>query len=168
MVNDADIRYMKKALDAARFWLDQDKMPVGAIVVVKGEIVGWSYGSPFTGSGSNHAEVVALNDGIRSPIKREDVVLYTTMEPCVMCMGTILQYPVTRVVYAFEDPHGGATKKLDLWVPPRHVGKIPEIVGGVLREESRLLLKQWFTATKHPYWSGEAGKATELYKMSVK
>lgn len=168
MVNGNDEKCMREALDIAHVCIKDDEMPVGAIVVVNGSVTGKSGPSQFKSKYFGHGEMIALNEGIVGRVPRgADIVVYTTMEPCVMCMGAILHLPITRVVYALEDPHGGATARLDEWVPPRHQGRLPEIVGGFMREESRALMREWFETTKNPYWSSDVGKATSLYKLCM-
>ncbi len=163
-----DKRLMELAINIAAGFLRQDKMPVGAIVAAEGKVLGLSnLPNPFTSKYFGHAEMVALNFLEGRPSRDSKITVYTTMEPCVMCMGAILHFPVSRVVYALEDPHGGACSRLEKWVPPRHQGRLPKIVGGLMREESRLLMKEWLTSTKDTYWSGPVGQATELYKTCM-
>ena len=144
---------MRLALEQARQTLVESEYPVGAIVVFQGEVIGQGR-KMSTDFHMGHAEMQALSNALYGKrYRREDeLTIYTTLEPCVMCFGTILNCPVTKVVYAMEDVYGGATNIPASSLPVRHLTKKPEIVSGVLREESRTLLKNFLNVTQDPFW----------------
>lgn len=147
-----DEKFMRLALAQAEETLAENGYPVGAVVVSKGEVIG--AGRKLMGDfHMGHAEMNALHEATsdRRLTRADELVVYTTLEPCVMCYGTILNCPVAKVVYAMEDVYGGATK-MEAEFMPRHHGKSPEIVSGVLREESRALLRRFLETTDDPFW----------------
>ena len=100
MSDDED--YMRAALDLARQGWDAGEVPVGAVVVLDGEIVGRGYNQPISSHDPTaHAEVMALRDAAArlGNYRLVGCTLYVTMEPCVMCAGAILHARVARVVY---------------------------------------------------------------------
>lgn len=147
---------MQIALAEAKYSLEDSIQPVGAVVVSNGEIVarGRKTRSNFH---MGHAEMIALHNVTKDKkYSREDgLVLYTTIEPCIMCYGAILHCPITKVLYALEDPWGGATTIDTASLPRRHNLKIPEIVGGVLRDESKELMRQFLKVTNNEFWKRE-------------
>ncbi len=168
-MDNMDAEFMKAALCAAQFFLEKDELPVGAVIVSEGKIIGRSDEEPFQSPYFNHAEMIALNQALRvweNDDERGGSVLYATLEPCVMCFGTILHCRVGRIVYALEDPYGGATCLSTSVMPPRHQKKFPHITSGVLREESRLLLKSFFSTTKDEYWKNNY--QNPLFQMCVR
>lgn len=142
-----DLLFMRAALEEASRALDAGEVPVGAVVVRDGEIVGRGNnarkreGMPFA-----HAEMSALAEaGARLRSWRfDDCTLYVTLEPCPMCAGAIVQTRVGRVVYGARDPRAGAAGTLyDILRDPRmpHRCRVAE---GLLAEESRALLQAFF------------------------
>ena len=125
---------------------DIDEVPVGAICVRNGEIIGAGYNTRETSKcATHHAEVLAIEaacerlGGWRLP----ETTLYVTMEPCCMCAGAIVNARIERVVYGARDFRFGAFgSALDLSkIPLNHT---PEVVGGVLGEECAAVLSAYF------------------------
>jgi tRNA(adenine34) deaminase len=107
------------------------------------------------GSETEHAEILALRElgKLSSPPPGETLTLYSTMEPCLMCMGAILIHGIGRIVWAYEDVMGGAAD-LDLApLAPLYSGRPVEIAGSVRREESLCLFKAFFSGPGNTYWS---------------
>lgn len=130
----------------ARLAEDIDEVPVGAICVRNGEIIGAGYNTRETSKcATHHAEVLAIEaacerlGGWRLP----ETTLYVTMEPCCMCAGAIVNARIERVVYGARDFRFGAFgSALDLSkIPLNHT---PEVVGGVLGEECAAMLSAYF------------------------
>ena len=157
MTSDPDTLYMQAALDQARLAWDAGEVPVGAVLVRDGEIVGRGFNQPITACDpSAHAEVMALRDAGRNlaNYRLPDCTLYVTLEPCVMCAGAIIHARVSRLVYGARDPKTGAQGSvLDLF------GEIPEalrpgqvarlnhhcsVTAGVLAEECGQMLSAFF------------------------
>ena len=107
----SDEKWMREALALAALARDAGEVPVGAVVVRAGEIIGRGCNSPIMRNDpAAHAEIVALRDaGSRvSNYRLVDCDLFVTLEPCVMCAGAIMHARVARLVYAATDPKTGA------------------------------------------------------------
>ncbi|MEK7768196.1 MAG: tRNA adenosine(34) deaminase TadA, partial [Pseudomonadota bacterium] len=102
---------MRAALDLAQQARDAGEVPVGAVVVKDGAIIGRGYNRPISAADPTaHAEVMALRDAARhlGNYRLTDCVLYVTLEPCAMCVGAIFHARIARLVYGAKDPKTGA------------------------------------------------------------
>ena len=118
-------------------------MPVGAVLVSDGRVVGTGYNAPVaTHDPSAHAEVVALRaaGGTLGNYRLPGSTLYVTIEPCTMCVGAIVHARVARVVFGAPEPKAGAS---DLFGDPRFNHRV-EVSGGVLADECGALLTAFF------------------------
>lgn len=142
---------MRAALGLAREAGAAEEVPVGAVVVLDGEIVGRGFNQPILGQDPTaHAEVMALRDAARrlGNYRLPGSTLYVTLEPCVMCTGAIMHARVARVVYGARDPKTGAAGSvIDLYREER-LNHHAEIEGGVLAEECGALLSSFFAARR--------------------
>lgn len=142
---------MQAALDLARQAAAVDEVPVGAVVVIGGEIVGQGFNQPIIRHDPTaHAEVMALRDAAQrlGNYRLPDSTLYVTLEPCVMCSGAIMHARVGRVVFGARDPKTGAAGSvIDLYSEPR-LNHHADIEGGVLAEECAALLSSFFAARR--------------------
>jgi len=143
----ADIALMHACLREAEAAERAGEVPVGAVVVREGRIVGRGHNRPIAAHDpSAHAEVVALRDAgaALARYRLPDCELLVTVEPCVMCVGALLQARVRRVVFGCGDPKAGALGGLiDLGAQPGFNHRF-EVVGGVLAEEAAALLQAFF------------------------
>src|SRR6202167_6859928 len=106
-----DIEYMQHALELARRAEQGDEVPVGAVVVMDGAVVGEGWNQPVASHDPTaHAEIIALRAGAAalSNYRLGSATLYATLEPCVMCMGAVLNARVARVVFGAWDAKAGA------------------------------------------------------------
>lgn len=146
-----DETWMRAALDLARVAWQAGEVPVGAVVVAGGEIVGRGYNQPIVSHDPTaHAEVVALRDaaGRLANYRLPGATLYVTMEPCVMCAGAILHARVARVVYGAKEYKTGAHGSIvDVFAEPR-LNHHCEIVGGVLADECAALISDFFESRR--------------------
>jgi tRNA(adenine34) deaminase len=143
-----DDRYwMGKALELAERALETGEVPVGAVVVHRGRVVGSGHnttgqsGLPF-----DHAELVALREAVAQTGYRslEDCVLYSTVEPCVMCIGAALLARIPRVVFGVREPRTGACESV-FSIPNEPGLEHPMVVtGGVEAQKARDLLQAFF------------------------
>ena len=138
--------YMQKAIELAKRAEEIDEVPVGALVVLNGEIIAEAYNTrESTKCATHHAELLAIEEACRvmGGWRLPGVTLYVTMEPCAMCAGAIINARIPRVVYGTRDIRFGAFgSALDLAkVPLNHT---PEVTGGVLAEETRNILTEYF------------------------
>jgi len=146
-----DEAFMREALDEARHGLAEGEVPIGAVVVLDGAIVGRAHNAPVAlADPTAHAEVLALRAaGLKTGNYRlSGATLYTTVEPCAMCCGAALHARVARVVYGADDPKAGAAASLYQLLDDRRLNHRANAVGGVLAEESAALLRRFFEARR--------------------
>jgi tRNA(adenine34) deaminase len=142
-----DRRYMTEALDLAREAWRLGEVPVGALVVRDGTVIGRGFNHPIAAHDpSGHAEIMALRDAARAVgnYRLPGCTLYVTIEPCVMCAGAIFHARIARVVYGAPEPKTGAAGSVvDLFAEAR-LNHHAEIVGGVLAEQCGGLVSAFF------------------------
>jgi tRNA(adenine34) deaminase len=143
--------FMRLALREAERALEHDDVPVGAVLVVGGEVIGAGHNErELRQDPTAHAEMLALREAARhlGSWRILDSVLYVTLEPCAMCAGAIVLGRVTRVVYGTADPKAGAAGSvMDVLGEPRFNHR-PEVAGGLLREECAALLVDFFSSRR--------------------
>ena len=144
--DEKDVEFMREAMRLAALAQEIDEVPVGALCVRDGRIIGAAYNTrETTRCATHHAEVLAIEEACRTlgGWRLPDTTLYGTMEPCCMCAGAIINARISRVVYGAHDYRFGAFGSLvDLAkVPLNHT---PEVVGGVLGEECAAMLSAYF------------------------
>ena len=146
-----DEQFMREALGLARQAAESGEVPVGAVVVKAGAVVGRGYNRPLSGKDPTaHAEVMALRDAAEriGNYRLGECELYVTLEPCAMCAGAIMHARVSRVVYGAADPKSGACGSVvDLFAEGR-LNHHATIVGGVMAEEAARLLQDFFSARR--------------------
>jgi tRNA(adenine34) deaminase len=146
-----DERFMRIAVREAQLALAHDDVPVGAIVVVDGEVIGAGHNERERRQDPTaHAEVIALREaaGRLGTWRILDSTLFVTLEPCAMCAGAIVLARIGRVVYGTADPKAGAAGSvMDVLDEPRFNHR-PIVAGGVMREECAALLVDFFAARR--------------------
>ena len=138
---------MREALAEAERGTMAGEVPVGAVVVVEGVIVGRAHNAPIALSDPTaHAEVLALREAARKAgnYRLPGATLYVTLEPCAMCCGAALQARIARVVYGARDPKAGAVESLHRLLDDARLNHRVSAVGGVLASESAALLRAFF------------------------
>jgi tRNA(adenine34) deaminase len=147
MPSEVDEGFMRLALDAAREAAGLKEVPVGAVAVAEGRVIGTGFNRREVDKDPlAHAELLAVREATRArgAWRLEGVTLYVTLEPCAMCAGALVQARLTRLVFGATDPKAGAVGSLyDLAREPRHNHQI-DVEGGVLEAESSALLKEFF------------------------
>src|SRR3954452_21640918 len=142
-----DEYFMRLALREAERALEHDDVPIGAVVVHDGEVVGVGANErELRSDPTAHAEVLALREAAArlDTWRLLDTILYVTLEPCAMCAGAIVLARVPRVVYGADDPKAGmAGSVLDVLSEPRFNHR-PNVSGGLLAQESSDLLRRFF------------------------
>jgi len=142
-----DAEMMREALVLARQAWDAGEVPVGAVVVKDGEIVGRGFNAPISRHDPTaHAEVMALRDAARNlgNYRLVGCSLYVTLEPCAMCMGAIFHARISRVVFGASDLKTGACGSIiDLSAEAR-LNHHAEVAGGILAAECGGLLSDFF------------------------
>jgi len=145
--------HMRAALDEARRAFDAGEVPVGAVVVLNGEIVGRGFNQPIGAKDPTaHAEVVALRAAARfvGNYRLVGATLYVTIEPCLMCVGAMVHARVGTLVFGALEPKAGAI------VSSCQAHELPslnhriEVVGGVLEEDCRAVIQEFFQSRRTP------------------
>ncbi len=143
----ADERWMRKALELAKIAEQQGEVPVGAVVVREGELIGCgSNQSVASCDPSAHAEIIALRDAGKKMMnyRLPGSTLYVTIEPCAMCAGAMMHARIARVVYGAQEPRAGAlSSNLELFSQDFFNHRI-EVAGGVLAKECSGLMQSFF------------------------
>jgi tRNA(adenine34) deaminase len=142
---------MKHALAQAERGLEEGAMQIGAVLVHGGEILAESYWKGADQGLLDHPEHAVLfrADASIAFNARREAALYTTLEPCLMCVGTAMSFFLGRITYAMAAPADGATNVAGRWRPtlghPTDGGSyaLPEIQGGVAESEARALIAAW-------------------------
>ena len=141
-LREKDEKYMRLALEEAKLALEADEVPIGAIIVAGGRIVGRGHNLVETLTDvTAHAEIQAIT-AASSTIGGKylnDCTLYVTVEPCPMCAGALAWSQIGRIVYGASDPKRGFSTISDNMLHPRTV-----VVSGVLSEECEALMKNFF------------------------
>jgi tRNA(adenine34) deaminase len=148
-MNDDD--FMAIALDLAREAATLGEVPVGAVVVKDGEIVGRGFNQPIgRHDPTAHAEVRALRDatGRLGNYRIPGCTLYVTLEPCAMCVGAMFHARIARVVFGARDPKTGAAGSVINLFGEARLNHHAEITGGVRAEECGALLSSFFAARR--------------------
>ena len=145
---------MEQALVLAREAAAAGEVPVGAVVVRDGVVIGRGYNRPISvHDPTAHAEVIALRDAAlhMGNYRLPGCSLYVTLEPCCMCAGAMMHARISHVVFGAADPKSGAAGSvLDLFAEQR-LNFHAEVRGGVLAAESSQLLKQFFAERRAKY-----------------
>jgi len=146
-----DELFMRQALALAEAAAVSGEVPVGALVVKDGVVIGRGFNAPIASNDpSAHAEIKALRDAAAhlSNYRLPGCTLYVTLEPCVMCAGAIQHSRIARLVYGALDPKTGACGSVvDLFAESR-LNHHALVTGGVMAQESAALLKAFFAARR--------------------
>src|SRR5436305_6995171 len=142
-----DEYFMRLAPRAGARALERADVPIGALIVREGEVIGSGHNErELRADPTAHAEMIALREAARSlrSWRVLDAVMYVTLEPCAMCAGAIVLARIPRVVFGASDPKaGGAGSVFDILAEPR-LNHRPRVEAGLLAEESSDLLRTFF------------------------
>lgn len=144
---DKDVVYMRRAIEQALRAYEEEEVPIGAVVVCNGKIIGKGYNQTEKLSDiTAHAEMIALTaaSGNLGGKYLEECTLYVTIEPCVMCAGAIQNARLGRIVYGASEPKTGFRRFL-----PDDFYKRTEIVSGCLEQECRELMQNFFRSKRN-------------------
>ncbi len=142
-----DQRFMGEALELARLGAAQGEVPVGAVLVQAGEVIGQGFNCPIsTHDPSAHAEMVAIRAAAQAKAnyRLPGSTLYVTLEPCSMCAGLIVHARITRVVFGASEPRAGAVTSQGSFFSQSYLNHRVQVDGGVLAEASAALLSAFF------------------------
>ncbi len=139
--------YMQAALEEAKIAFEKNEVPVGAIIVYQDEIIARAHNTRETTQNPlDHAEMIAIRKASEhlNTWKLNECTLYVTLEPCIMCAGSILQSRIGTVVYGTKDPKGGSFGSSINLNEVKGFNHYPYIVEGVCEKESAAILKEFF------------------------
>ncbi|MCY7388880.1 MAG: tRNA adenosine(34) deaminase TadA [Burkholderiales bacterium] len=142
---------MREALALAQHAWDAGEVPVGAVVVMDGVVVGRGFNQPISSNDpTTHAEIVALRDAARhlKNYRLVDCELYVTLEPCMMCVGAMLHARLKRVVFGACDPKTGVCGSVINLPAEEKLNHHAKFEGGVLSEECGAMLKAFFQSRR--------------------
>ena len=139
---DENIKYMREALREAGYAAEEDEVPIGAVVVCRGRIIGKGHNmTERLGDPTAHAEMIAITAATEAMGGKylNDCILYVTVEPCPMCAGALSWSQIGKVVYGAADPKRGFSLFSPSLMHPK-----TEVSGGVLAEECYSLVSEFF------------------------
>jgi tRNA(adenine34) deaminase len=151
MIADQDQQFMSAALAEARRAEAEGEVPVGAIAVASGQIVGAGHNRPIgLNDPTAHAEILAIKSAAAhlKTYRLATVSIYVTLEPCVMCVGAMVNARIARVIYGARDEKAGALGSIydvgrDGWLNHRF-----EVIAGVMETECAEIMRQFFRARR--------------------
>jgi tRNA(adenine34) deaminase len=150
-MSETDEKFMRTALELARKAEQAGEVPVGAVVVADGQIIGRGANEPIASSDPTaHAEIQALRQAAQhvGNYRLPGASLYVTLEPCPMCAGAMVHARIERLIYGCSDPRSGAAGSLFDLVNSDELNHRVRAEGGVLEGESRELLQAFFRARR--------------------
>lgn len=142
-----DHLWMERALELARLASERDEVPVGAVIVRNGEVIGEGHNRTVSDADpTTHAEIVAIRQAAAAlgDWRLLDTTLYVTLEPCAMCCGAIVLARIPRVVFGANDPKAGMAGSLGNLLQDSRLNHRCDVSSGVLAEESREMLQAFF------------------------
>ena len=148
---EADFHYLGEALEQARAALAAGEVPVGAVLVGEGRVLARAYNRPISlNDPTAHAEVLVLREAAArlGNYRLPGTTVYVTLEPCIMCVGALVQARVARLVFGAPDPKGGACISLYRLPEDPRLNHRLEVTGGVREAECRELLQEFFQARR--------------------
>ena len=150
-MTEDDLRFMSHAIDLAREAERAGEVPVGAVIVKDGRIVGEGWNRPISmHDPTAHAEIIAMRAASThlSTYRLLDTTLYVTLEPCPMCAGAMVHARVKRLVYAATDPRAGAAGTVFNIIQHPSLNHRVEMEAGVMAEECGAMLRQFFAGKR--------------------
>ena len=139
--------FMEEALIEAKKALKKGEVPVGAVVVLEEDIIGRGYNQPITKNDPTaHAEIMALRDAAINlgNYRLNDTLVYTTLEPCLMCAGALVHARIKKLIYSASDPKSGVIESNGNLMRSAFLNHKISYEGGILKEESSEILKNFF------------------------
>jgi tRNA(adenine34) deaminase len=147
----SDVDFMRRALELAQRAALDEEVPVGAVLMLQGKVIGEGWNRPIVGHDPTaHAEIMAMRAAAQHlrNYRLGGTTLYVTLEPCPMCMGAVLNARISRVVFGAWDPKAGACGSvIDLPRDPK-LGRGIDVFGGVCSDESAALLRNFFESRR--------------------
>lgn len=150
-VSDVDASWMQRALALAEEGAERGEVPVGAVLVCDGQVIGEGWNQPIGAADPTaHAEIVALRAAAarRQNYRLPDTTLYVTLEPCTMCVGAMIHARVARLVFGASEPRAGAVASQARLLDGDQYNHRIDYTGGVLAESCGEQLRAFFRARR--------------------
>ena len=148
---EADEQFMDLALSEAEKAMAAGEVPVGAVLVSAGTVVGRGYNRPISASDPTaHAEMLAIREAARAlgNYRLPEVTLYCTVEPCIMCTGAMIHARISRLVFGTPDPKAGAAGSIyNVLTDPRLNHRV-EVVSGICEDRCAAILRTFFASRR--------------------
>jgi len=138
---------MKEALVQAKKALKKGEVPIGAVVVLGDEIIGKGHNQPITKKDPTaHAEIIALKEASNrlENYRLNEAIIYTTLEPCLMCAGALVHARIKKVIFAAQDTKSGAVVNNGGLIQSEFLNHKVSFEGGILEKQASKLLKDFF------------------------
>ncbi|HNC86916.1 MAG TPA: tRNA adenosine(34) deaminase TadA [Agitococcus sp.] len=145
--SEQDHQFMCQALALAQQAAELGEVPVGAVIVIDGQVVGEGYNQPIaTHDPTAHAEVVAIRQAAQKlqNYRLENSTLYVTLEPCTMCVGALIHARISRVVFATTEPKAGSLVSARKQLETGYYNHVFKFEGGLLADEASKQLSDFF------------------------
>lgn len=145
------VKFMELALGLAQRARDLGEVPIGALVVRNGIVIGEGYNQRETKKDPTaHAEILAIQSAAQFLVgwRLTDCELYVTLEPCCMCAGAIVNSRISQLIFGAYDPKAGAVSSLMNLVQDKRLNHQVEVYGGILEEECGRVLKEFFRSLR--------------------
>lgn len=145
-------KFMLKALSLAKKAATLDEVPVGCVVVRNGKIIGTGYNKKEAKkSALEHAEIIAISSATKKikDWRLDGADIYVTLEPCLMCMGAIINHRIKNVYFGAHDPKGGSVESNLKIREIKGLNHYPNFKGGILSEDSANMLKTYFKTKRN-------------------
>ena len=153
MARQDDARWMREALAAAQEALDAGEVPIGAVVVLEGRVIGRSGNRPMRDQDPTaHAEVVAIREaaGALGRWRLHECTLDVTLEPCAMCAGALVLARIDRVVFGAWDEKAGMAGSVEDLLRHRRLNHRPEVLAGIEADACGEILRRFFAPRRSP------------------
>ena len=147
MSMESDANYMDLALAEARKAESMNEVPVGAVVVSQGAVIGSGYNQPVSGADPTaHAEIIALRQAARHQrnYRLSNATMYCTVEPCLMCAGAMIHARIDRLVFGTPDPKAGSAGSIYNILSDPRLNHSVDVISGVREDECASLLREFF------------------------
>jgi tRNA(adenine34) deaminase len=146
-MTDEDLKFMKLALELAKKAELKNEVPVGALVVWDGKIIGRGMNTSISDyDPTSHAEINAIREAAKAikNYRLKDCTIYVTLEPCAMCVGAIQHARIEKIIYGAPDPKTGACGSMIDLISVKEINHHAEALGGILEKECGQILKDFF------------------------
>lgn len=147
IIEQQDLNWMQQAVNLAKHAAHNNEVPVGAVLVLNGQVIGEGFNQPIQNNDPTaHAEIIALRQGAKylSNYRLLDTTLYVTLEPCAMCAGAIIHSRVKRVVFGAYDPRAGGAGSVFSILQSEKLNHQVEVYSDVMTEECGNILREFF------------------------